>query len=234
MVNIAKLYELQKIDTTWEKVRRRLVQLRGLLVESAELQAKRQHLAVAEAERQQWHARQTNAELEAQSLAERITATESKLMSGQVRNPKELEALQASLEALRRQQVGVENEGVEALLKVEEGKGVVDAAQSELTTLERKWQSDQAQLLAEENKLKKAFLQLKKQREEVSSAVGEEWVKRYDDLRQRKAGVAIAGLERNMCGACHVAVPTGVLSAARSQSTNPVLCPSCGRMLYAG
>jgi hypothetical protein len=234
MANMAKLYELQKIDTTWEKVRRRLVQLRGLLVESEELRIKRLLLATAETERQHWHALQTNAELEAQSLAERITATESRLMSGQVRNPKELEALQASLEALRRQREGVENEGVEALLKFEEGKGAIDAAQAELTTLERKWKNDQAQLLAEENKLRKAFLQLKKQREEVSSVVGEEWVKRYDDLRQRKAGVAIAGVERNMCGACHVAVPTGILSAARSQSTNPVLCPSCGRILFIG
>jgi len=234
MPDIAKLYELQKLDSTWEKVRRRLVQIRALLVESDEVKNKRALLTEAEAEHHRWVGQQRDAELEVQSLAQRITATEEQLMSGRVRNPKELESLQASLEALRRQREGVENAGVEALLHVEEFTSAVTKARSLFTAAETNWKTSQSELIAEETKMKKAFLQCKKQREVLVAAIDESALKRYEDLRQRKAGVAIAAVERNnLCSACHVQLPTGVVSSARTQGATPVLCTSCGRILFA-
>jgi predicted nucleic acid-binding Zn-ribbon protein len=234
VVDVAKLYELQKTDLTWEKVRRRLVQLRNLLAESDELKQQRKIVADLEAEQQQWQTKQRNEELEAQSLALRIKSSEERLMSGQVRNPKELESLQASVAALRRQRDAVETSGVEALLKQEEITALLAQARATLQQVEEKWKSSQAELLQEETKLKRAFVQLKKQREALATVLAGEQLQRYEDLRQRKAGIAVAAVERGLCGACHVQVPTGVASAARSQVGAPVLCPSCGRMLYAG
>ena len=222
MTEIAKLYELQKVDTTWEKVRRRLAQVRAQLVESDELTKQRALVAELETNKHQWQTSQRDADLEMQALTSKINASEARLMSGQVRNPKELAALQESIEALRRQRAGVENNGVEALLNVEATVEQLTAATATLHEVEKKWQAGQSGLLEEETKLKRLFVQCKKQ------------LQRYEDLRQRKAGVAIASLERGMCSACHVQVPTGIASSARNQSGNPVLCPSCGRILYAG
>jgi predicted nucleic acid-binding Zn-ribbon protein len=234
MADAAKLYDLQKIDTTWEKVRRRLGQIRTLLVESDELKAARQQLATLEAEQQQWHAQQREAELEAQSLVERFGVTEQRLMSGQVTNPKELASLQSSLEALSRQRDLVETNGVEALLKVEELNSTVEQQRKVVRTIEQKWTASQAELVNEETKFKRAFVQCKTQREKLAAELGAPLLKRYEDLRQRKAGVAIAAIEREMCSACHVRVPTGIVSAARSQVGDCVVCPSCGRILFAG
>ena len=232
-MNIARLYELQKTDTTWEKVRRRLIKVRGQLVESEDLKARRQQLAEIQSEQQHWQALQRNSELEAQSLAQRIKATDERLMSGQVRNPKELESLQASLDALRRQRDSVENQGVEALLKMEELTAAVEAARAALADSDNKWKANQAELIGEETKLKKLFVQCKRQRETLAASLGAD-LPRYEDLRQRKGGVAVAALEGTMCAACHVQVPTGVASSARHENGAPVLCPSCGRILYAG
>jgi uncharacterized protein len=232
VTDISRLYELQKIDSTWEKVRRRLVQLRKQLVESDELKERRAAVGELEASEHRWHAQQRDAELEAQTLTTRIQESETRLMSGQVRNPKELAALQESIEALRRQHVHVENEGVEALLQLEETTAELVRARSALQSVEAKWRAEQSDLLQEEAKLKKLFIQCKKQRETLAAALGDTLLARYDDLRQRKAGVAVATIERNLCTACHVQVPTGVASTARNQSGNPVLCPSCGRILY--
>jgi predicted nucleic acid-binding Zn-ribbon protein len=154
-------------------------------------------------------------------------------MSGQVRNPKELESLQASLDALRRQRDSVENQGVEALLKMEELTAAVEAARAALADSDNKWKANQAELIGEETKLKKLFVQCKRQRETLAAALGAD-LPRYEDLRQRKGGVAVAALEGTMCAACHVQVPTGVASSARHEHGAPVLCPSCGRILYAG
>jgi predicted nucleic acid-binding Zn-ribbon protein len=234
MTDIARLYELQKVDTTWEKVRRRLGQVRAQLVESDELKKQRAAVAELETTKHQWQTSQRNADLEMQALTSKINASEARLMSGQVRNPKELSALQESVEALRRQRAGVENSGVEALLNVEATTEQLAIATATLHEVEGKWQAGQSDLLEEETKLKKYFVQCKKQREALAAALAGSDLQRYEDLRQRKAGVAIASLERGICSACHVQVPTGIASTARNQSGSPVSCPSCGRILYAG
>lgn len=234
MADIAKMYELQKVDLTWEKVRRRLSQIKLMLVESDEVRTLRQQAAATEADLHRWHAQQTDAELESQSLASRITATEQRLMGGQVRNPKELESLQANLEALQRQRATVESQAVEALLKVEELTTRLGQEQTILQAAVQKWSAGQAELIEEETKLKRAYAQLKRQRESSAAALGEEMLQRYENLRQRKGGVAVAPIQQSMCGACHVQVPTGIASTARNPAADPALCPSCGRILFAG
>ena len=233
MVDIAKMYELQKVDLTWEKVRRRLSQIKLMLVESDELRALRQQVAATEADLHRWHAQQTNAELESESLVGRIAASEQRLMGGQVRNPKELEALQANIDGLQRQRSLVDGQGVEALLHVEELTTRFAQEQATLQKSIEKWSAGQSELIEEETKLKRAHAQLKRQRESSATALGEEMLKRYETLRQRKAGVAVALIQQSMCAACHVQVPTGIASSARNPDANPALCPSCGRILYA-
>ena len=232
MADIAKLYELQKIDGTTQKVRRRLAQLKTLLVESDDLKRARTQTETLQAEQQEWHSKQKNAELETQSLTDRIKEGEQRLMSGQVRNPKELESLQSSIEALQRQRGILENTSVEALLKNEELSGQVATATVQLQRVQQVWSASQSELTEEENKLKRGYLQLKKQRDTLTESLDKALLQQYEYLRERKAGVAVATIENENCSACHVRVPSGVLSTLRSQSDKMVSCTSCGRILY--
>ncbi len=233
MANVAKLYELQKIDTTAAKVRRRLGQLKSLLTESADLKAARARAESLDQEQQQWKSKQKTAELEMHSLTGRIKESENRLMGGQVRNPKELEALQSSIEALRRQHGLVENLSVEALLQAEELVGQVATARAHLQTLQESWSTSQTELTEEEAKLKRGYLYLKKQRETLTESLDKALLQQYEDMRERKAGVAVASIENEVCSACNVKIPSGVLSTLRSQSERLVTCTSCGRILYA-
>ncbi|NJN82658.1 MAG: hypothetical protein HC802_10565 [Caldilineaceae bacterium] len=53
----------------------------------------------------------------------------------------------------------------------------------------------------------------------------------YEDLRRRKNGVAVTLIQMDTCGACHMQIPTGVVSSVRSSKNVLVTCPSCGRIL---
>lgn len=234
MTTIAQLYELQKIDVTWAKVRKRLNELKSLLVESDELKATRERVEQTEAQYQQWHTQQKDAELESQSLIDRTKETEIRLMSGQVRNPKELESLQANLDAMKKQRETVETTAVEALVKSEELSSQLKDARLLLQGVENSWQSSQTAFGEEELKLKRAFLQLKRQRETLAAALTPAALEQYENLRQRKGGIAIAPLQHQSCSACHIQVPTGMISTLRNQESKQVYCPSCGRILYAG
>lgn len=232
MADIAKLYELQKIDSTSNKIRRRLAQLKSLLTESDALKTARTHTAALEQEQHQWHSKQKSAELELQSLMSRIKESETLLMGGQVRNPKELESLQSSIEALQRQHSNVETASVEALLKSEEVATQLTRARHQLQRVQQTWSAGQTELTEEETKLKRAYLHLKKQRESLTAALDQALLQQYEQMRERKGGVAVAGVENGSCSACNVKVPSGVLSTLRSQSERLVNCPSCGRILY--
>ena len=233
MAEMTKLYELQKIDTMSLKVRRRLTQLQAQLVESDELKAVRGKVSDLTAQHHEWHAKQQAAELELQSITIRIEEANQLLMSGQVRNPKELEALQLSVEALQRHRSSIETASVEALLKAEELAGQLNAVGGKKEAVEEGWQRNQSQVTEEDTKLKRAFMQLKKQREQTAAAISAPLLQQYEQMRQRKGGIAVATVENETCSACHVQLPTGILSTLRSPLQNQVICPTCGRILYA-
>lgn len=232
MDDATKMYELQKVDLTWLKVSKRLQQLQQLLGESEELRSAREQVAQINTDLHSWHGKQKNAELEDKSLAERIKDTEERLMGGGIRNPKELEALQHSLEALRRQRELVEEAGVEAMTQTEALAGQLSTHQSALASVEDGWNGNQTELRQEELKLKQNTILLKRKREQVVAGMSEAVRERYETMRKRKAGIAVAVVQNSTCSACHVSIPTGVIHNLRGAS-NLVVCPSCGRYLMA-
>jgi hypothetical protein len=232
-MDIARLFELQKLDINMEKLRRRAQQIKQAQVESDELKVARAASHAAEQDLHQWHAAQKNAELEAETLTQRIQESETLLMSGKVRHAKELESLQDNIESLRRQHARVEEAGVEAMLQVEAATTQLDMANGALQTIEDSWRSGQAELTQEEMKVKRLYAQLKQQRATAAAGIDPETLGLYDHLRARRAGIAVAPIQNGMCGVCHVQLPTGVVSAARNRHDEATYCPSCGRLLYA-
>ena len=233
MGDASKMYELQRVDLTWLKVTRRLQELQKLLGESEELRNARRQVEEANAALHEWHGKQKNAELEDKSLAERIKSTEERLMSGTVRNAKELDALQHSLEALRRQREVVAEEGVNAMTQAEAIATQLANHKATLASVESGWNGNQTELRQEEAKLKHNAVLLKRKREQVAGTMSEALRERYEAMRKRKAGVAVAVVQNGTCSACHVTIPTGVVNGLRG-ATTLVACPSCGRYLVPG
>lgn len=232
MADMDKLYELQKIDVLSNKIGRRLMQLKELLTESDELKTAQAVVEKLEAEHKEWHSQQKEAEAQLETLATRIEESNATLMGGTIQNPKELESLQNSIDAMQRQQSAAETTSVEALYKVEELAEQLSAATAKLTSTQENWVSGQEELSEEETKLKRAYLHLKKQREQLSAEINDELLQRYDQMRRRKGGIAVATLDNDTCSACHVQLPTGILSTVRNQLESDILCPTCGRLLF--
>ncbi|MFO7632316.1 MAG: C4-type zinc ribbon domain-containing protein [Caldilinea sp.] len=232
-MDIARLYELQKIDANMDKVRRRVAQIRRKLGESETLQQTRADVEVTRTEQEQLHARQLDAELNGRQLAERIQESERRLMSGEVRNAKELEALQASIESMKRQRSQVDDVALDSLQRSEELQRQLAEQRAVLAQLEDGWQTEKGSLQEEETKYRRMFGQLKQQRQSVSDRLGADALSLYTQLSERKAGTAVAAIQNGMCSACNVSLPTGIVNNARNTEGPPVFCPSCGRILFA-
>ena len=232
MTDMARLHDMQTIDSYQEKLRRRLLQLQKLLADPAEILEARAESARLEAALHEWDSKRKDAEFAEQGLSQRISASEAKMMGGSIRDPKELQSLQLSVEALRRQRSGVEEQNVEALLNIEDLTARQAAQAVVVKKLEAAWSTRHAEFLAEEAKLKRTAVQLRGQRTRLVEATPPADVALYEDLRRRKSGIAVATIVNGLCSACNMKVPTGVASSARNHS-GEVYCTSCGRLLFA-
>lgn len=232
MSTVADLWALQTTDLAIEAMRQRLAGLEKQKGETAELAAARQTAAEAERELTTWRDKQRDLDMKMRDLSDRIRVAERDLMSGRVRNSKELEGMEANVTALKRRRSGLGDEDLEAMLEIERCQAQADAARAALAEEEARWQTSQAKLTEELNRsvaeLKTLAARLNHQWEAVPPADREF----YRSLRQRKGGRALA-LERNgECTACGVALPTGMVQAVHSNDQR-VLCPSCGRLLHS-
>jgi predicted nucleic acid-binding Zn-ribbon protein len=192
-------------------------------------------VAEASDELARWRDRQRSVDTEIRDLAQRIQAAERDLMSGRVRNPKELAAMEANIEALRRRQGTLEDELLEALLEVERWQETLDRRQAQLAELESAWHDQQGALLQERDRslaeLKSLGARLQHQWAALSSTDQE----LYRSLRTRKGGRALALLRGDTCGGCGMVLATGLIQQARNaeQDGARVFCPSCGRLLHS-
>ena len=231
---VIELYNLQKTDVNLGKTRKRLLQIQKLLGGNKELKSAQKSVTKTQEALQELQVKQRDTELESQAIAARVQEAEEKLMSGVITNPKELEALQASVDALGRQRKSLDDSAVEDLAKLEALTNKHSEKQSALQSVESEWKIEQKSLLGEGQKLKRYYINLKQQRDAAAEEIQDSSLKRYDQIRKRKEGVAIAVLEGDSCGACHMQVPSGIVSAARSERDDFVICPTCGRILHGG
>ena len=221
---------MHEIDSLYDKVRRRILLLNRAVEGSKELELLREEVDSIDQELQGTRTEQQDLELESRSLTDRIRESESSLMSGELSNPRELEALQSSIESMKEHRTDLENRSVERLVMVDSLQATLENKRTNLVQVEEEWTNRKNALESEIEQRKKEFLYLKKAREQVAEMLTEENLEMYEHLRRRKNGVAVALLEDEICGACHTQVAVGILNNIR-YSDDLLSCPSCGRIL---
>lgn len=233
MTLIADLYALQEIDSQIDQHDAALEGLRARARESEEIADAHAELAEHEAGLPDLEARHRDLELQVATHRERCDSVEKKLYGGSVTSPKELQDLQQDLEQLTRQRGAVEDELLTVLEQIEGKRAGVQATRARLRDLEAAWAAQEAEAIAEEERLESELAALRARRAAQVARLPAPPVTAYDRLRRRRKGSAVVKVERGACLGCRLTVPTVVLQRARSGTNpNPVQCPSCERMLY--
>jgi len=232
MSRASSLFRLQEADLELDAGRARLAEIAQALASNPAVQAAQARAQQAEVHLHKAKANLTDAELDQQTLADKIAADEARLYSGRIRNPKELQDLQAEVESLRRRRAAAEERQLEALLAYEEAEAQLKAAHDHLRATEAEAKRANAALTAEWDRLIARETNLKAERESlltIITAADRAW---YDKLRQAKKGRALARLEDGVCTACGME-PTAADRQNVRRGAELVLCAGCGRILYA-
>jgi len=164
------------------------------------------------------------------TLKAKMDAEQAKFVSGQITNPKELQAVAHELDALRRRVEHLEGQELSEMQKRETGAAQaakIDAALAagavKETELTNRFKARGSEILAHVEAEKRA-------RAAAAAQLPPEVLARYDLLRERSHGGAVGVLEGNMCSACRVNLPSTKVEKLES-GADIADCPSCGRIL---
>jgi uncharacterized protein len=229
------LLTLQNHDSAIDRLRHR----RASLPERAELESRRAAYDDLERRRQEVTERR-DAELreerrlddEVRNLEAKAKAEDSRMYSGTISSPRELQAMQADIDQLRRQAREREDEELEVLMRRE----ALDAEVAEL-------EEAQATLVAEMNTIVAA---IEKQEAEIDAelaveeegraalapTIGESTLRLYEQVRAGNRGIGAARLVGMNCQACHLALPATEVDRIRHLSPDALArCEHCGAIL---
>jgi predicted nucleic acid-binding Zn-ribbon protein len=230
---LRRLLDLQAEDTAI----RRLEERRASLPEAqrlAELEAALAELDadLAIARKQHDEVSREVARLEGESglLDQKIAREEQRMFSGGVSNPKELSALQAEVESLKRRKSGLEDELLEAMLGREQATSTIDGLTKERDEIATE-AADLKMVVDELTTEISGELQTHTAaRTQISAEVAPDLLKLYEQLRASKGGVGAAALEGATCLGCHTKLPQAELERMRAEG-GLQRCDNCRRIL---
>jgi hypothetical protein len=235
VTNLEPLLDLQECDRALDRLRHRRATLpeRGAVVDATTQVAaltgeaddvRARHDGVASEERRLDH--------EAQGIAAQAASAEQKLYSGEISSPKELQALQADVESLRRHQRSVEDRQLATmeqrepldvrLAELEAGRGAAEAGLAAALDA----------LTANEAAVDTEIAAGTDARAEVAARISGEMLSTYERCREKGNGVGAARLVGGTCQGCHLSVPSTEVDAIRRAPADQVsYCDNCGCIL---
>lgn len=234
-VNLEALLAVQLGDLEADQLRHR----RASLPERSMLADERKAIGELEVEadsvespRSELATRQARQEDEIGSLSTKISELDAKLHSSSLKTPRDLQAMQAEVESMKRRRVVLEDQLIEVMEQAEE----LDAALAEIAKRTAAHVAEVARLkplIAEaESSVDKVLEDLATKREVLVRDVANDLVAKYEGLRARLGGIGIARLEAGRCMGCHLELPSVELDAIRHAPAGAILIhEECGRML---
>lgn len=233
MTSSADLYGLQEVDLRRDARRALIADIESRLIETPELLEAREEAADAQAQADRLRKDQRELEAQIQALDAKIGPLETKLYSGEIRNPKELSDLQKELESFKTHRRKMDDEALGSLEVVEVATASAREAKDEAARIEAEWIAGQSTLRETKASAEAELTRLDADRETRTQGMDRNMLGLYETLRKAKNGRAVARLDRGNCLGCNVTLPTNMVSRVR-QADFLVQCPRCERILVAG
>ena len=229
MAEIDALVRLQQVDSQIDERQHRIETIRAALRGNAELNAAQAAHDEAKRRLAAVEKRGRDLEWDVSDRSTRIADLERKLYGGTIKNPKELSGLQTEIEHLKETLAGVEEKALAVMAEVDEARAAAAARERALADIQARWKAEERALKTVGQGLVAALQELKTRRPQLAAALPPATLTRYEDVRKRQHGLAVARVDRNICLGCRTTVPTAHVQMARQGQL--AHCPSCGRFL---
>lgn len=233
MTIIKQLFSLQEIDLALDSVRSQKSEAENELNARLALEKIEQSLEEERAKLEEIQTTHRAQQLETESLRERSGLLDGQLYDGSLTNPRDLATLELEATNVKAQVDQKDVLLLELSVRAEDTRNRITALEQELAETQEAWDRRHAELTDQVASLSVEEEQLAAQRSELAQTLDQSEVLKYDNLRRSKGGTAVAKVERGLCQACCMSLPSQHLQRVRS-GRYTVMCSSCGRMLLLG
>lgn len=232
MAQVFKLFRLQQVDSTLDKIKKRLGAINVALGDDKKVKQATSNLAQVQARYDDAVKQLRQAEEVVHSQKIKIEYNQTNLYGGRIQNPKELQDLQQESIALNKQLSILEDHLLEIMISVEEIDAEVKKAQDELAAAQKQSGEQNALLLAEQAQLLRDQEISTEERNSVTATISADELSIYETLRTKRGGIAVAQVQNKACSACGITLSATLLHDARNPGSL-TYCETCSRILYA-
>lgn len=162
--------------------------------------------------------------------SEKIKKNEEKLFSGTITSSKELVNYQEEIAQFKKSNDEMESRELELMISVDETKPKLKNLEDKRNKIQEEVNEVKSQVESEIKEFEGNVENLKNLRNEVVKKIPAGVITRYNELKLRKGGIALAVMKNNICDVCNMELPIGELAKIRDEKKIHK-CPTCGRML---
>jgi uncharacterized protein len=232
------LLELQDHDTAIDRLRHRIETLPArdaLATARAASERVQAQLRELTGSRDEVAREEQRFDDEAGGLEAKAVEAERKLYSGEISSPRELQALQADIEQLRRHRRTLEDRELEVMERREKLDTEVTALEKEGATVAAEVDRHAADLATAESEIGAELAKETAAREQVAQKTDGDLMALYERCRTQAGGVGAARLVGSTCQGCHLTIPSTEAERIRKSADGDVAhCDNCGCILVPG
>jgi uncharacterized protein len=226
---------VQEHDTARDRLRHRRVSL----PERAELEAQTAKLAAVQAQAREVGGRrdvvladERRLDDEARSIGVKADEADKQLYSGGTNSPRELQAMQADVDMLRRQRSDLEDEELEVMEARETLDGEIAALDADATALQAEIDRLLGLIAVAEAEIDAELAEEDAAWAGQVALIPETLFADYQRRRAQNKGAGAARLVGTSCTACHLSVPSNEAEQIRKSTGDSVsYCDNCGAIL---
>ena len=160
---------------------------------------------------------------------DKIKKLEAKLY--EVKTNKEYQAMLKEIETAKQTNDKTEEDILVLMDKVEDLKKDFVVSTEELKKNEKEIQTEKSRIEVEIQSMDKVISQLKTERNNLLSVVGDPLKSIYLVLVEKRNGIAVANAKNGVCLGCYMNIPPQLFIEV-TKNRELIQCPSCNRILY--
>lgn len=227
---LTKLVDVQEIDRAIQEVTQTMQKLPDDLQasETALEELKAEHdTQIQELENLKSQRRETEAEMG--EMEDGIKKSRQRLM--EIKSNIEYKAMLKEI-AFKEDQRDQRETSILELMELLEGqKNLVAGQERQMQELEQDLEKQRREVALQMERLQQELAGLEEQRKKLRKAVPAQFLKRYEFIRQRRNGTAIAPVRGGVCMGCHMNIlPQQFIDLQKGMEI--LQCPHCQRILY--
>lgn len=228
--NVRILAQLQEIDLKIDSSRGETQALQSE-IHSLEALAEEKQLEIAQQKAELSAVEEEKKILEENLATESDSIVRSEVRLRDIKTQKEYQAVSKEIAAAKKVKSDLEDQILQKITRSDELNAIITEKEGHLQEFEVNSSSRKNELQVRIGQLEADISEVSAVRDETAKSVTPSMMKRYETLREKRQGVAIAEAKGGSCLGCNMNLPPQLFNSLFKEDTF-VTCPHCQRLLY--